>query len=98
MKLNAINKILFITLSNVGDVILTLPVLSALKDGFPSARIDVVVGPRPEKIFSKDPGVSRVFTYDKHATLKEKLDFIKKLRRERYDLAIDMRTSLIPLA
>ncbi|NQT75019.1 MAG: glycosyltransferase family 9 protein [Candidatus Omnitrophica bacterium] len=97
MKLKNIHKILFITLSNVGDVILTLPVLSALKDSFPSARIDVVVGPRPEKIFSKDPALNRVFTYDKHAALKEKLDFIKELRRERYDLAIDMRTSLIPV-
>ncbi len=92
-----INKILFITLSNIGDVILTLPVLSALKDNFPDAKIDVVIGPRPKEIFSKDPGVNRIFTYDKHASLKEKLDFIKKLKRERYDLAIDMRTSLIPV-
>ena len=72
-------KILFITLSNIGDVILTLPVLSALKDNFPDAVIDVVVGPRPKDIFAKDPKIRDVFVYDKHGyfgpilTLKENL-------------------------
>jgi len=97
MKLKNINKILFITLSNIGDVILTLSVLSALKDSFPDGEIDVVVGPRPKEIFVKDPKVRRIFTYDKHARLKEKIDFIKTLRKERYDLVVDMRTSMIPV-
>lgn len=90
-------KILFITISNIGDVILTLPVLSALKDNFPGAKIDVVVGPRPKEIFAKDPGLNRVFVYDKHAGLKTKIAFIKILRAQMYDLAVDMRTSLIPI-
>lgn len=89
-------KILFITLSNIGDTILTLPVLSALKDNFPEAGIDAVVGPRAKEIFVKDAGVNKVFIYDKHTSLKEKYGFIKELRAERYDLAVDMRASLIP--
>src|SRR3989338_8608767 len=96
MKLSNIRKILFITLSNIGDTVLTLPVLSALKDNFPNAVIDVVVGPRPEQVFKKDPRVNRVFVYDKHAGLKDKMGFIQKLRAEKYDLAIDMKTSLFP--
>jgi heptosyltransferase-2 len=97
MKLNNIRKILFITLSNIGDVILTLPVLSGLKDNFPSAKIDVVVGPRPEQIFKKDPRVGRVFVYDKHAKLKDKMKFTAMLKAEKYDLAMDMKTSLLPI-
>jgi ADP-heptose:LPS heptosyltransferase len=77
-------------------VILTLPVLSALRDNFPDAVIDVVVGPRPEHVFKKDPRVNRVFIYDKHAGLRDKMRLIKKLRAEKYDLAIDMKTSLLP--
>lgn len=96
MKSTSIHKILFITLSNIGDVILTLPVLSALKDNFPDAEIDIVVGPRPKEIFAKDPRINKVFIYDKHAGLIHKIDFIKKLRDERYDLAVDIRASLIP--
>ncbi|NQV04040.1 MAG: glycosyltransferase family 9 protein [Candidatus Omnitrophica bacterium] len=90
-------KILFITLSNIGDVILTLPVSSALKDSFQKEKIDVVVGPRAKEVFQKDPRVGNLFIYDKHASLKEKIDFIKKLRKEKYDLAVDMRASLMPL-
>lgn len=97
MKLKNINKILFITLSNIGDVILTLPVLSSLKDAFPEAAIDVVVGSRPKEVFKKDPRVNRVFVYDKHAGLKDKIGFIRRLKAERYDLAVDMKTSLLPL-
>ncbi|MBU4343349.1 MAG: glycosyltransferase family 9 protein [Candidatus Omnitrophica bacterium] len=89
-------KILFITLSNIGDVILTLPVLTTLKHNFTDAKIDVMVGPRAKDIFSKDPGINRIFIYDKHRGVKKKLDFIKDLRKENYDLAIDMKTSLVP--
>lgn len=97
MKLYNIRKILFITLSNIGDVILTLPVLSALKDSFPGAVIDVVAGPRTEQVFKKDPRAGRIFVYDKHAGLKDKISFVKKLRAEKYDLAIDMKASLLPV-
>jgi len=97
MRLSGVRKILFITLSNIGDVILTLPVLSALKDSFPGAIMDVVVGPRPEQVFKKDPRVRRVFVYDKHAGLKDKKAFVKKLKAERYDMAVDMKTSLLPI-
>ena len=90
-------KVLFITLSYIGDVILTLPVLAGLKYSFPTARIDVVVGPRPSEIFKKDPRVGTVYVYDKQAPLKERLYFLRKLRSEKYDLAVDMKTSLVPL-
>jgi len=97
MRLSDVHKILFITLSNIGDVILTLPVLSSLKNNFPDAIIDVVVGPRPEQVFKKDPRCSRVFVYDKYASIKDKMAFMKKLKAEKYDMAIDMKTSLLPL-
>ncbi|MFH1782212.1 MAG: glycosyltransferase family 9 protein [Candidatus Omnitrophota bacterium] len=96
MRLNNIHKILFITLSNIGDVILTLPVLTCLKDNFKDASIDIVLGPRPKDIFKKDPLVNKVIVYDKHSSLKDKVGFIKDLRKEKYDLAVDMRSSLIP--
>lgn len=97
MGLYNINRILFITLSNIGDVVLTLPVLSALRDHFPDADIDILVGPRPKDIFKKDPRVKEVFVYNKYASLKEKLEFLRGLKEKRYDLAVDMRGSIMPL-
>ncbi|MFH1478944.1 MAG: glycosyltransferase family 9 protein [Candidatus Omnitrophota bacterium] len=97
MKMDNINKVLFITLSNIGDAILTLPALTCLKDNFKDAKVDVVAGPRSKEVFIKDPSINKIFIYDKHASLKEKIGFVKNLRKERYDLAVDMKTSLMPL-
>jgi len=90
-------KIIFITLSNIGDVILTLPAFSLLRTNFKDAKIDVVVGPRAKDVFIKDPRVNKLFVYDKNIAFRKKIDFIKELRSERYDLAVDMRTSLMPI-
>ena len=46
-----INKILVISLSNIGDVILTLPVMDILLGDFPRAKFSVVVGPKAETLF-----------------------------------------------
>ena len=89
----AVNKILFITLSNIGDVILTLPMLDYLKDKFPAAKITVMVGPRPADIFNGNPYVQRVIVYDKHSRLRGKIRLFQELKREKFDMVIDLRNS-----
>ena len=37
-----VKKILFITLSNLGDVILTTPALEAIHSKYPNAKVDIV--------------------------------------------------------
>ncbi|MFH1338598.1 MAG: hypothetical protein ABIH40_01975, partial [Candidatus Omnitrophota bacterium] len=64
-----INKVLFFTLSNFGDVILTLPVLDILRQKYPEAEITVMVGPRPCEIFKDNPYVHNLIIYDKYAQL-----------------------------
>jgi len=87
-------KVLFITLSNIGDVVLTLPVLDVVRQSFPQARVTVMVGPRPKQIFENNPAVSRVIVFDKRAKLKEKISLFKELKKENFDLVIDLRNSL----
>jgi len=86
-------KILFITLSNIGDAILTLPVLDSLKEHFSHANITVMVGPRPKGIFEKNPYIYRLIVYDKHARLKDKIKLFYKLTRQNFDLVVDLRNS-----
>jgi len=90
---NAINKILFITLSNIGDVVLTLPALDSLRENFPQAKITVLAGPRPKEIFENNPHIDRLIVYDKHAKLKEKIGLFNELDKEKFDLAVDLRNS-----
>ncbi len=89
-----INKILFITLSNIGDVILTLPALDYLREAFPEARITVMSGPRPKEIFENNPRVYRLIIYDKHSGLIDKIRLFNELRKEGFDLIADLRNSL----
>ncbi len=92
-----IKHILFVTLSNIGDVVMTLPVIGALKENFKEVDIDVVVGPRAKEIFDIDPRIGRVYIYNKSATFFRKLQLLKKLRKKKYSLVVDMRNSLFGL-
>ncbi|MCX5706298.1 MAG: lipopolysaccharide heptosyltransferase II [Candidatus Omnitrophica bacterium] len=88
-------KILFMTLSNIGDAVLTLPVLDILRENFPEAKITVICGVRPKEIFEGNPAFHKLVVYDKHRGLKEKLKLFNELRKERYDLIVDLRNSLL---
>ena len=92
-----INKILFITLSNIGDVILTLPALDILRESFPQSRITVMVGPRPKEIFLGNPCIDGVIIYDKHSGLKENIRLFNKLKNENFDMVVDLRNSFFGL-
>ena len=87
-------RILFITLSNFGDVILTLPVLDALRTNYPDALITVIVGPRPWEIFRNNPYIHKLIIYNKYAPLREKIHLFFQLRKEHFDVVIDLRNTL----
>jgi len=88
-------KILVVTLSNIGDAVLTLPVISALRAQYGGeAEIDVVAGPRSTEVFVSDPRINKVYVYDKSAPLARKARLMLELRKNRYDLLADLRNSM----
>lgn len=90
------NAVLLVTLSNIGDVILTTPVITALNARFPNLRLTVVVGPRAKEILEGSRLIHRLIVYDKKAGLSEKFKFLRELRREGYDCVVDLKNSAIP--
>ncbi len=90
-------KILVITLSNIGDVVLTFPVLDILKRDYPQANISVVVGPKAETLLHQNPHFDSLYIFDKQQSTKETLKWISELRKEKFDLVIDLRNTAIPL-
>ncbi|MFA5092645.1 MAG: lipopolysaccharide heptosyltransferase II [Candidatus Omnitrophota bacterium] len=86
-------KILFITLSNIGDCILTLPVLDALHEKYPQAKVTCLVPPRPKEIFLNNPIVEKVIIFDKQSKLIEKIKLFFSLHKEKFDLVVDLRNS-----
>jgi lipopolysaccharide heptosyltransferase II len=86
-------KILFITLSNIGDCILTLPVLDFLRQKYPHALITCLVSLRSREIFINNPAVTKVVIFDKHAKLVDKIKLFFALSQGNFDIVVDLRNS-----
>jgi ADP-heptose:LPS heptosyltransferase len=101
-----IEKILLLRCDGIGDLVLTTPALRAVRRRFPAAQIDLVVGPWAASLAPLLGDVDRVLTYASwgYRRLRGRRDglgadwrFAREMRRERYDLAIDLRGDLLSL-
>jgi ADP-heptose:LPS heptosyltransferase len=91
-----VKKILVVSLTNIGDILAICPAMDILLNDFPQAKLSIVVGPKGRSLFEENPNIDRVYIYDKHAGIKEKLDWFFVLRKERFDVVVDFRNSLLP--
>jgi lipopolysaccharide heptosyltransferase I len=100
-------SILLVRLSAVGDVINCLPAVSAIRARHPEARIGFVVEDRAEKVLVGHPEVDRVHLYPRRRWVKwgknplrwgrlagEIIAFVRALRSERYDVALDLQGNM----
>jgi len=89
IPLNEIQRILVSRLRFVGDVILTTPMLRALREGFPSARITYLAEKPYDSLLKNHPDVDEVLAFpldDK----KGQIEIFLKLSRKHFDVAIDL--------
>jgi heptosyltransferase-3 len=84
-------RILVITMRRLGDVLLTTPLVRALRRGIPGARVDVLVFRGTEGILFGNPDIDRVIAIPQRATAVEMARLIGQLWR-RYDLAVSTQT------
>ena len=89
-------RLLVVTLSNIGDVVLTTPVIEALAGLYPHAQIDVLGDARSIEILSAAPYVGQLFVRDKRAGWHAQWRLWRALRARRYDAVVDLRTPFIP--
>ena len=66
-----IKKILVISLTNIGDVVLTFPVIDILKENLPDAKISVLIGPKAESLLKGNPVLDKVYVFNKHQPFLE---------------------------
>jgi heptosyltransferase II len=91
----SIKKILVINLGGIGDVLISTPALRALKQHFTDSQIYVLVVPRAREVVMSLPYVDKIFSFYPEGLWSVfiiNLDNIIRLRREKIDLAINMRT------
>ena len=84
-------KILVIQTASIGDVILATAVLEKLHPYFPDADLDMMVKKGMEELFRDHPFLNQVIIWDKAGKQKEFLKLIKQIRKEHYDLVVDIQ-------
>ena len=94
-KNSSVKNILVITLSNVGDVVLSAPVVDILLRDFPSAQLSLVIGERAASLFEGNPRISQIHIFDKTRNPIEQASWTLGLRKYHYDLVVDLRNSMI---
>jgi lipopolysaccharide heptosyltransferase II len=82
-------KILVIRLSSLGDVLLTTPVLRALKQKFRMSEIHFLVRPQFAEAVRYNPNILIIHEYDPKKTDETK----RFLEAERFDLIIDLQNN-----
>jgi len=94
-------RILLIRPDHLGDMVLTTPVLDALKKRLPQAQITMMVGPWSSEVVARHPAIDRLllcqFPGFQRAPQKVLTPYImlfslaRQLRRNNYDIAINLR-------
>ncbi len=91
----SIRRILCIRLAYLGDVVMTLPVLPALRTAFPHAQIDFITSRTAVSLFDNNPIIRKVLPFDAPWFYPDSRDSIGRIvpaiRDAAYDLGIDFR-------
>ncbi|MCL5021354.1 MAG: glycosyltransferase family 9 protein [Bacteroidetes bacterium] len=88
---DAVLKILVSRLKFIGDIVLTTPVIHVLREKFPDAEIHYLGDKHGVTLLEKNPALDRIIPYDFGApSVLEQLRTSSMLRKERYDVAIDL--------
>ncbi|MFO1434818.1 MAG: glycosyltransferase family 9 protein [Gammaproteobacteria bacterium] len=90
--MNEAPRLLFITLSNIGDAVMTTPVLATLHRLFPTAKIDIVADARSAALFEPCPFRGDILLKNKNEGLRGIVALVRKLRQRRYAAIVDLRT------
>ena len=95
MVINKGSKFLFITLSNIGDALLTTPVLQFLHRYDETATVDIVGDERSSMLFLHCPYRGEIYHKRKQRFLRGVPALWYELRGKRYDLVVDLRTDIL---
>ena len=94
-------KVLLINPFGIGDLLFSTPLIGILKRELPNTAISYICNKRSMEVIEKDKRIHKIFVFEKGdykklwnesplSCLKKLGSFLKTIRNERFDIAIDM--------
>jgi lipopolysaccharide heptosyltransferase II len=91
LELEHVRRVLVLNRNNIGDCLLTTPLLRALKRRFPAARISVAIPEARRDLLATNPHVDEIIVRPKRSSWWEKFGFAFKIRSTHYDLIVSLQ-------
>jgi ADP-heptose:LPS heptosyltransferase len=95
-RTRAARKVMVLDLGFLGDTIHLLPALWMVRQAYPRAEMHVAVATHITSFMECVPWVDHVWgymRYPRHATLRENFQMVSRLRREKFDVLINLNGS-----
>jgi heptosyltransferase-3 len=92
----AAKKVMVLDLGFLGDAVHLLPALWQIRQAYPQAELHVTVAAHVTSFMNCVPWVNKTWgyvRYPRHATLRENLEMVRKLRHEKFDVLINLNGS-----
>ncbi|MEQ8359088.1 MAG: glycosyltransferase family 9 protein [Cytophagales bacterium] len=87
-----LNRILIIQTAFIGDVILATPLIEALSEKFPDAKIDFILRKGNENLLRNHPKLNALIVWDKKRKYQSLFEIIKSVNKKgKYDLLINLQ-------
>jgi len=83
-----VKKILLIRFSSIGDIVLTTPVIRAIKKQL-KCELHALTKKQNENLFLNNPYVDKIFTFQ-----KSEKEVIPLLKKEEYDFVVDLQKNI----
>jgi len=99
--LKTYKRILVVNTFGIGDVLFSTPLFKALKTSMPESAVDVMCNKRCKYILRNNKNIHEIIIFEKDefrdvwhkskiAFAKKFFDFVKKIKRKKYNLVIDL--------
>lgn len=89
IDLSSIDRILLIRIRRIGDVVMTTPAVSALKQAFPQSHISYIIGEPYLELVEGNQNLDELIVLPEKLGAIDFLRFIRRVRKNKYDVVID---------
>lgn len=87
-------RALILLLGSIGDVVRAMPLLGRMRAAWPGAYLAWAVEPKSEPILRGHPWLDELIVYDRARAPWSFLPFLRRVRRGRFDLVVDLQRHL----